>query len=119
VARNEIETEGRESLKKWLAGKERGAMTALADQLGVTVQLISQWCAGTCRPGPLYWDAIEVATEIRPHEWQTEEERERRRKAMRGAAEGRESEPANDDDEPPESEPRAKNADVSKAQGAS
>jgi transcriptional regulator with XRE-family HTH domain len=86
MSREEVKTPGRELLKAWVSERDRGSQAKLAERLGVSEQLISQWRSGACRPGSIYRDALEAATGIEPHQWETDKEREQRKRALTGPA---------------------------------
>lgn len=87
MARPETDTPARQALKDWISSKGRGAQSELATRLGVTEQLVNQWRSGSCRPGQVYRDALEVVTGIDPRDWETGKERDRRKRAMVGPEE--------------------------------
>lgn len=84
MSRAETDTPARTALKAWISSKGRGSQADLALRLGVTIQLVNQWLAGSCRPGQVYRDALELVTEIDPRDWETVAERDRRKRAMAG-----------------------------------
>lgn len=86
--RSIVDTKGRHLLAAWLLGAEekRGAQSALAERLGVTSSLVSQWVSGAARPGEVYREALAGIAEIDASEWDTADEAERRKKALAAVA---------------------------------
>lgn len=84
MSHGDTETPGRTALKAWVSAKGKGAQSALAARLGVSEALVNQWRSGSCRPSHVYRDAIELVTGINPRDWETEDERERRKRAIAG-----------------------------------
>lgn len=84
MSRPATETPGRTALKAWILAQGKGAQSALASRLGVSVTLVNLWRSGSCRPGHVYRDAIELVTGIDPRDWETDDERDRRKRAITG-----------------------------------
>lgn len=87
MSRAATDTPARTALQAWISAKGRGAQADLATRLGVSIQLVNQWLAGSCRPGHVFRDALELVTEIDPRDWETNDERKRRTRAMAGPPE--------------------------------